>query len=44
MLLRKNFIDLHFGRVVVTDSLSQTIVVAQIEHSIAGRNLDGHAK
>jgi hypothetical protein len=44
MLLKRGFINLHFGGAVVTDSPSQTVAMAQTEHSTAGGNPDGHAQ
>jgi hypothetical protein len=44
MLLKKRFINLHCDGVVVTDSPSQAVVMAQTEHFTAGGNLDGHAQ
>jgi hypothetical protein len=44
MLLRRGFTNLHFGEVVVTDSPSQTVAMAQTEHFTAGENPDGHAQ
>jgi hypothetical protein len=44
MLLRRGFINLHCGGVVVTNSPSQPVAMAQTEHSTAGGNPDGHAQ
>jgi hypothetical protein len=39
---KKGFTNLHFDGAVVTDSPSQAIAIAQIEHSTIGGNPDGH--
>jgi hypothetical protein len=44
MLLRMDFTNLHFGGAVVMDSPSQTVAMAQTEHSTAGGNPNGHAQ
>jgi hypothetical protein len=44
MLLKRGFTNLRFSGVVVTDSLFQTIVMAQTEYSTVGGNPDDHAE
>jgi hypothetical protein len=44
MRLRMGFTNLHFSGTVVMDSLSKAIAIAQIEHSTANGNPDGHAQ
>jgi hypothetical protein len=38
------FTNLHFGGVVVTDSPSQAVAIAQTEHFTVGGNPDDHAQ
>lgn len=44
MLLRRDFIDLHFGGVMVMDLPSQIVGMVQTEHSTVGGNPDGQAQ
>jgi hypothetical protein len=44
MLLRRDFTNLHFGGVVVTNSPSETVTMAQTEHSTMGENPNGPAQ
>jgi hypothetical protein len=44
MLLRNGFTNLYLGGVMVINSPSQAVVMAQTEHFIAGENLNGHAQ
>jgi hypothetical protein len=44
MLLKRGFTNLRFSGAVVTDSLFQTVVMAQTEYSTVGGNPDDHAE
>jgi hypothetical protein len=44
MLLKRGFTNLRFSRAVVTDSLFQTVVMAQTKYSTVGENPYDHAE